>query len=69
MARQAGVSDRQTIAALAQLVDELIEKCADLELLAPKRYRCADGSILSFNVPPDLVPIEDLDGGFSKGNT
>lgn len=45
---------------LANQKNELLRRVIELESIAPKAYRQADGKVLVWRCPDDLIPITEL---------
>jgi hypothetical protein len=53
---RSGGSIHECVVALANEKEELIKKVMSLELIAPKKLRFPDGSILIYRAPESVIP-------------
>jgi hypothetical protein len=49
----------EIILMLAKLKNQLLQDVANLKLLAPKRIRMADGRLLIWRCPEELIPVQE----------
>jgi len=57
----AGGSLEDVIVALDKAIDEKNDEIIQLHLIAPRRYREADGTLWVYHVPDHLIPITELE--------
>lgn len=60
MMHDAGHSDREIVAALAQQVQRHVLEIVALKDLVPKRCRFPNGRIMIWRCPEEYIPLEDF---------